>query len=84
MRVGIPKEFHCQGMSMEVVEAWTDVADMLADAGAIVEQVCSLSSFYGVRNISLSTVLIIQLLNRFSSLQNCLRFQLIIYCSRFL
>ncbi|KAK2722089.1 glutamyl-tRNA(Gln) amidotransferase subunit A, mitochondrial-like isoform X2 [Artemia franciscana] len=39
MRVGIPKEFHCQGMSMEVVEAWTDVADMLADAGAIVEQI---------------------------------------------
>lgn len=39
VRVGIPKEYHCAGMSPEVVDTWREVADRLASMGAIVSQV---------------------------------------------
>lgn len=39
MRIGIPKEYHCPGMSDEVVETWSEVADILEKAGAEVVQV---------------------------------------------
>lgn len=32
--VGVPKEYHWPGMSQEVVDTWTRVADLLADSGA--------------------------------------------------
>ncbi|XP_069700875.1 glutamyl-tRNA(Gln) amidotransferase subunit A, mitochondrial [Periplaneta americana] len=39
LKVGIPKEYHCPGMSAEVVEAWGEVTDILEQAGARVVQV---------------------------------------------
>lgn len=42
--IGIPKEFHCPGLSQEVVQAWNDVADILEKKGARVIQV-SFSAF---------------------------------------
>lgn len=37
--IGIPKEYHCDGLSAEVLETWTKVADLLESAGARVQQV---------------------------------------------
>ncbi|KAG8237213.1 hypothetical protein J437_LFUL016050 [Ladona fulva] len=37
--VGIPKEYHCPGMSPEVISMWGDVADTLEKAGAKVIEV---------------------------------------------
>ncbi|XP_050697251.1 LOW QUALITY PROTEIN: glutamyl-tRNA(Gln) amidotransferase subunit A, mitochondrial-like [Eriocheir sinensis] len=37
--VGVPKEYHQPGTSVEVVEAWTKLADMMEDAGAEVREV---------------------------------------------
>ncbi|XP_034051509.1 glutamyl-tRNA(Gln) amidotransferase subunit A, mitochondrial [Thalassophryne amazonica] len=37
--VGIPKEYHAPGLSVEIVEQWGRVADMFERAGARVEQV---------------------------------------------
>lgn len=39
VRIGIPKEYHCQGLSSEVLETWAKVADLLECAGASVRQV---------------------------------------------
>ncbi|XP_004523354.1 glutamyl-tRNA(Gln) amidotransferase subunit A, mitochondrial [Ceratitis capitata] len=39
VRVGIPKEYHCEGLTKEVLETWMKVADLLEDNGAHVEQV---------------------------------------------
>jgi aspartyl-tRNA(Asn)/glutamyl-tRNA(Gln) amidotransferase subunit A len=39
VRIGIPKEYHCAGMSGEVVQMWSEVADTLEQAGAQVIQV---------------------------------------------
>lgn len=39
VRIGIPKEYHCDGLSVEVLETWTKVADLLESAGANVRQV---------------------------------------------
>ncbi|XP_060650570.1 glutamyl-tRNA(Gln) amidotransferase subunit A, mitochondrial isoform X1 [Drosophila nasuta] len=39
LRIGIPKEYHCDGLSAEVLETWTKVADLLETAGAKVRQV---------------------------------------------
>ncbi|XP_036323048.1 glutamyl-tRNA(Gln) amidotransferase subunit A, mitochondrial [Rhagoletis pomonella] len=39
VRIGIPKEYHCEGLSGEVLETWMKVADLLADGGAQVQQV---------------------------------------------
>lgn len=37
LRVGIPVEYHCEGLSEEVLTTWSKVADMLEDAGATVK-----------------------------------------------
>lgn len=34
LKVGIPQEFFCDGMSSEVVEVWSNIADMLERGGA--------------------------------------------------
>lgn len=39
LRIGIPKEYYCPGLSAEVHETWTKIADMLEDGGAKVRQV---------------------------------------------
>ncbi|KAH8419233.1 hypothetical protein KR222_011242, partial [Zaprionus bogoriensis] len=39
LRIGIPKEYHCEGLAAEVLETWTKVADLLESAGARVRQV---------------------------------------------
>ncbi|XP_077515635.1 glutamyl-tRNA(Gln) amidotransferase subunit A, mitochondrial [Amblyomma americanum] len=39
VRVGIPKEYHCPGMSTEVLDTWREVADKLASLGAAVSSV---------------------------------------------
>ncbi|XP_039277512.1 glutamyl-tRNA(Gln) amidotransferase subunit A, mitochondrial [Nilaparvata lugens] len=39
LKVGIPKEYHCPGMSPVVVDAWKRVAKILEEAGANVSQV---------------------------------------------
>ncbi|KAH8359384.1 hypothetical protein KR093_006374, partial [Drosophila rubida] len=39
LRIGIPKEYHCDGLSADVLETWTKVADLLESAGAKVRQV---------------------------------------------
>ncbi|XP_066999009.2 glutamyl-tRNA(Gln) amidotransferase subunit A, mitochondrial [Anabrus simplex] len=39
LRVGIPVEYHCPGLSEEVLVAWSKVADMLEEGGATVVQV---------------------------------------------
>lgn len=32
--IGIPREYHCPGVSSEVVDMWTKVADIMEDSGA--------------------------------------------------
>ncbi|XP_052888416.1 glutamyl-tRNA(Gln) amidotransferase subunit A, mitochondrial [Anopheles moucheti] len=39
VRIGIPVEYHCDGLDAEVLETWTIVADMLESAGATVKAV---------------------------------------------
>lgn len=39
VRIGIPKEYHCEGLSQEVLEIWTQVADLLETNGAKVQKV---------------------------------------------
>lgn len=39
IRIGIPKEYHCDGLSNDVLQTWIKVADMLEDAGACVKEV---------------------------------------------
>lgn len=39
LRVGIPQEFFCEGMSDEVQKIWSEVAKLLQDGGALVKPV---------------------------------------------
>ncbi|CAO1414932.1 unnamed protein product [Diamesa serratosioi] len=39
VRIGIPKEYHCEGLSQEVLEIWTQVADLLETNGANIQEV---------------------------------------------
>lgn len=39
LKVGIPKEYHCQDLSPEVLETWNDIAKLLHENGAKVEEV---------------------------------------------
>lgn len=39
IRVGIPKEYHCEGLSDECLETWSKVADILETGGACVDAI---------------------------------------------
>lgn len=39
IRIGIPKEYHCEGLSTDVLNTWIKVADMLECAGANVVEI---------------------------------------------
>lgn len=39
VRIGIPKEYHCEGMSKEVLDVWRNVTDLLENEKAIVKSV---------------------------------------------
>lgn len=41
--MGIPKEYHCPGLSETVLNAWSHVVDVLEEAGATVTQVVCLT-----------------------------------------
>lgn len=38
LRIGVPKEYHCEGLSPEVLEIWMKVADILEQGGAQVQE----------------------------------------------
>jgi aspartyl-tRNA(Asn)/glutamyl-tRNA(Gln) amidotransferase subunit A len=39
LKIGIPREYNCEGLSPEVLEIWTKIADLLEDSGAEVKEV---------------------------------------------
>lgn len=39
IKIGIPVEYHCEGLASDVLEIWTEIADLLKNAGAIVKRV---------------------------------------------
>lgn len=46
IKIGIPKEYHCPGLSAEVFETWMKVADLLENGGAQVKQVSCRILYY--------------------------------------
>lgn len=75
--VGIPKEFHCPGLSSEVVEVWNNVADLLEKSGARVVQVIFPQKFYTSLKTQTSLDFGIGLSSAYFLL-NCL-----LFCSKF-
>lgn len=45
-RVGIPEEYCCEGMSNEVKETWSLVADLINDSKGLVEKVWSSEQYF--------------------------------------
>lgn len=39
LTVGIPREYHCPGLCPQVLQAWSNIADLLQEAGATVKPV---------------------------------------------
>lgn len=39
LKIGIPVEYHCEGLSDEVLDTWNEVANILEQNGAIVKEV---------------------------------------------
>lgn len=39
LRIGIPREYHCEGLSDETLDIWRSVADYLEENGAIVKEI---------------------------------------------
>lgn len=39
LKIGIPKEYHCELLSSEVLDAWNEVANALQENGAIIKEV---------------------------------------------
>ena len=39
LKIGIPKEYRCEGLSPEVLEIWTKVADILEENGAEIKEI---------------------------------------------
>jgi aspartyl-tRNA(Asn)/glutamyl-tRNA(Gln) amidotransferase subunit A len=48
MTVGIPLEYHCKDMSREVLQAWSDVIDMLENKGVRVRRVSLPHTSYAI------------------------------------
>lgn len=39
IKIGIPREYHCEGLSTDVLETWIKIADCLEDGGAQVKEI---------------------------------------------
>lgn len=39
LKIGIPKEYHCDRLSKEVLDTWNEVASLLENAGAVLKEV---------------------------------------------
>lgn len=39
LRIGIPKEYHCDGLSSDVLQTWIKIADLVENAGAKVSDI---------------------------------------------
>lgn len=39
LKIGIPKEYHCQYLSVEILNTWNDIANMLKNSGAHIKEV---------------------------------------------
>lgn len=74
IRVGIPKEYHCEGLSPEVLETWMKIADMLEEGGSTVTQV-SLPN-------TLSSIFVYSILNQCEVASNMARYDGIEYGHR--
>lgn len=48
LRVGIPKEFHCTELSNEVLIAWSEIAVLLEQHGAVVTEVSLPHTAYSI------------------------------------
>lgn len=48
IRIGIPKEYHCDGLSASVLQTWKKVADILEDAGARVKEISLPNTAYSI------------------------------------
>lgn len=54
LRIGIPREYNCEGLSPEVLEIWTKVADLLEENGA---EIIELSMPYTSSSIFVYSIL---------------------------
>lgn len=74
LKIGIPKEYHCDGISTEVIQTWMKVTDTLENNGAI------------VRSISLpnteSSIFVYSILNQCEVASNMARYDGIEYGHR--
>lgn len=48
IRIGIPKEYHCDGLSSSVLQTWMKIADLLEDAGAQVKEISMPNTAYSI------------------------------------
>lgn len=48
IKIGIPKEYHCDGLSASVLQTWIKIADILEDAGAQVKQISLPHTAYSI------------------------------------
>lgn len=74
LRIGIPREYHCEGLSPEVLEIWTKVADLLEMNGAEVKEI---SMPY-----TLSSIFVYSILNQCEVSSNMSRYDGIEYGHR--
>lgn len=48
IRIGIPIEYHCEGMADDVIKTWIKVADLLENSGAKVKQISLPNTEYSI------------------------------------
>lgn len=48
IRIGIPKEYYCDGLSDSVLQTWMKVADILENNGAIIKQISLPNTVYSI------------------------------------
>lgn len=48
IKIGIPKEYHCDGLSSSVLKTWVKIADILEDAGAQVKSISLPNTSYSI------------------------------------
>ncbi|XP_045780560.1 glutamyl-tRNA(Gln) amidotransferase subunit A, mitochondrial [Maniola jurtina] len=39
IKIGIPKEYHCEGMSSEIIDLWRDITDLLENEGCQIKTI---------------------------------------------
>jgi aspartyl-tRNA(Asn)/glutamyl-tRNA(Gln) amidotransferase subunit A len=53
LKIGIPREYHCENLDKEILETWNEIAKLLEQGGAIIKEVTCVNLLFPKYNVAI-------------------------------